>query len=232
MNIDEVAAKLGTNPRRFRETSQFLFAGVPLTGKRVVDVGAGRGATTMWAVLQGAEHVTALEPELDGSTPKSHASFTQLVADYGLGDRIDLRAVPLAGFESSQAFDVAVLNGVVNHLNEPAVVRLHRDPAAVDDFVATLRPLRALLRDGGTAIVADVGRRSIWRVLHVQGPWTQDIEWEKHQQPQTWIDVFRRVGFEPIGARWSPLRGTGRLTGNRIVQFFTMAHFVLHLRAV
>ena len=111
-------------------------------------------------------------------------------------------------------------------------MRLHSDPTAVDEYVQTLRPLRALLRPGSFAIVADCGRRSVWSTIGRQGPWTQDIDWDKHQQPRTWIGVFRRVGFEPHDVRWLPLRRTGRLTGNFVVQYFTMAHFVLRLRAI
>jgi cyclopropane fatty-acyl-phospholipid synthase-like methyltransferase len=211
---------------------RFLFDGLSLEGMRVLEVGSGDGALAVWVVQHGAVRVVALEPELDGSTAGSSNALEAARERLELGDRVELHRVPLAQFDSTEAFDVAILNGVVNHLNEAAVVRLHRDPSAVDEFVETLRPLRALMRPGAMAVVTDVGRRSIWRLLGVEGPWTKHIEWHKHQQPHTWIEVFRRVGFEPYDVRWTPLRDTGRLTGNRVVQFFTLAHFVLRLRAV
>jgi len=216
----------------FEQRARFLFDGIPLEGAVVLEVGAGAGALTAWLARHGAKRVVALEPELDGSTAGASAALEAALADPVLRDVVELHRVPLAEFRAEQRFDLAVLEGVVNHLNEGAVVRLHEDPGAVDEFVEALRPLRRHVRDGGMAIVTDVGRRSLWRLLGVEGPWTQHIEWEKHQQPHTWIDVFRRVGFEPYDVRWSPLRNTGRLTGNRVVQFFTLAHFVLRLRAV
>jgi SAM-dependent methyltransferase len=233
MNLDLVAPRVGfSNPRRYEERARFLFDGVEIADRRILDVGCGHGAATVWAALHGAASVVALEPEMDGSTPGSATALPQVIADLGLEDRVELHRLRLDQFEDDVPFDVAILDSVVNHLNEAAVPYLHSDPAAVDEYVATLRPLRALLRPGGLVIVADCGRRSIWNAVGHQGPWTRDIEWDKHQQPHTCIDVFRRAGFAPHDVRWMPVRWTGRLTGNRVVQYFTMAHFVLRMRAV
>lgn len=212
--------------------ASFLFDGLSLAGADVLEVGSGDGAMTVWVAQHGAARVVALEPELDGSTAGAAQTLELARERLDLGGRIELHRVPLDQFVSPERFDFAILEGVVNHLNEPAVVRLHRDASAADEFVETLRPLRALVREGGMVVVTDVGRRSIWRLLGVEGPWTKHIEWHKHQQPHTWIEIFRRAGFEPYDVRWTPLRNTGRLTGNRFVQFFTLANFVLRLRAV
>jgi SAM-dependent methyltransferase len=232
VTLAEVAPHVGfRDPRRYCEVAGFMFDRLPIAGSKVLDVGCGRGALAVWAALHGAA-VVALEPELAGSTRGSADAFEQTILDFGLEDRIELRRIRLGELEVSGEFDLAILHSVVNHLDEAAVVRLHRDAAAVDAYVKVLRVLRSLLRPGAFVIVADCGRRSVWRMIGIQGPWTQGIEWKKHQQPRTWIEVFRRAGFEPYDLRWSPLRRTGRLTGNWFVQYFTMAYFVLRLRAV
>ena len=176
MNLAELAGRVGyQDPRRYEREAGFLFEGIAVAGKRVLDVGAGRGAFSVWAALQGAASVVALEPELDGSTAGSSVAFEQVVEDFGLSDRVELRRVPLEQLESRAEFDLVLMNGVINHLNEAAVVRLHRDPQAVDEYVETLRALRSLVRPGALAIVSDCGRRSIWNTVGRQGPWTHDI---------------------------------------------------------
>jgi cyclopropane fatty-acyl-phospholipid synthase-like methyltransferase len=230
--LDEVAAKVGLHDhRRYAAYVRFFLGDTPITGSRVLDIGSGRGAHTLWAALHGASSVVALEPERDGSTAGSAAVLADLIESLELRSRVDLRRVGLEELDDAGEFDLAIMDGVINHLNEPAVVRLHRDPVAVAEYVRVLEHLRSLLRPGAFVIVADVGRRSIWRTIGHQGPWTHHIEWEKHQQPRTWIRVFRRAGFDIQDVRWSPLKGTGRLTGNVFVQYFTMAHFVLRFRA-
>jgi cyclopropane fatty-acyl-phospholipid synthase-like methyltransferase len=230
--LDQVAARVGFhNLRRYAAHARFILGDTPISESRVLDIGCGRGAHTLWAALHGASSVVALEPEGDGSTAGSAAVLADLIGALELGDRVELRRVGLEKFDGAGEFDVAIMDSVVNHLNEPAVVRLHRDPVAVAEYVGMLEHLRSLLRPGAFVIVADVGRRSIWRTIGRQGPWTHDIEWKKHQQPRTWIDVFRRAGLDIHDVRWLPLKGTGRLTGNAFVQYFTMAHFVLRFRA-
>jgi predicted RNA methylase len=53
------------SPARYVARARFLFDAVDLHGKRVLEVGCGRGAWVVWAALHGASHVLGLEPEAD-----------------------------------------------------------------------------------------------------------------------------------------------------------------------
>lgn len=213
--------------RRYKARSAFVFSDVPLKGCRVLDVGCGRGSMALWAAIHGASFVMGLEPESAGSTAGTSVAFRGLVKDLGLENSVVLYETPLMDLSIGKPFDLAILYNVINHLDEPSVVRLHSDLSAADQYLRTIRHLRSLLRDGALVIVADCARSSFWSRFGLRGPLTHDIEWEKHQDPEVWAALFERAGFRLRELRWSPLYPFGRISSNRLVQYFTTSHFVL-----
>ena len=69
---------------RYKARSKFLFDGISLSGKRMLEIGCGRGAFCIWAALQGANYVLGIEPEADGSTSGSSNKFNDLIRQCGL----------------------------------------------------------------------------------------------------------------------------------------------------
>jgi hypothetical protein len=81
--------------------------------------------------------------------------------------------------------------------------------------------------------VADCARHNFWNRIGLQGPLTPNIEWHKHQEPETWTGVFGKAGFELMDTRWSPLAPLyflGDLTSARRVQYCAASHFVVRFR--
>lgn len=227
-----VARRIGFRSlRRYKALAGFAFGGLPLSGCGVLDVGAGSGPLSLWAALHGASQVTSLEPEEAGSTAGASEVLRELIEDLGLRERMDIRYMRLEDLSAPASFDVAILYNVINHLNEPAVERLHHDATAAVAYRSLLAHLRQLVVDGATVIVADCARNNFWNRLGLRAPLARNIEWEKHQQPETWVSILTGAGFKLQDLRWSPLYPFGRLTGNRPVQYFTASHFVLRLCA-
>jgi cyclopropane fatty-acyl-phospholipid synthase-like methyltransferase len=229
--IEHAAQSIGyRSPERYVARARFLFDSIDLRGKRVLDVGCGKGAWAIWAAIHGASHVLGLEPEADGARSGTLASFKRLINDLSFEDRVIASSDHLEDTAGVSPFDVAVLFDVINHIDEKAVVALHHDQNAVAKFVATLRQMKALLGRGATVIVADCGRKNLWNTFGLRSPLAPTIEWEKHQEPEIWISIFRQAGFQLLDLRWSPLYPFGRLTSNRLAQFATASHFVLRFR--
>ena len=60
---------------RYRLRGNFLFERISLTNKHVLEVGCGTGAWAIWAALHGADRVVGIEPEAEGSSPNTLATF-------------------------------------------------------------------------------------------------------------------------------------------------------------
>lgn len=232
--VSEASRKVGyRSPARYRKRCEFLFDGIDLRGKRVLDVGCGSGALAIWAALEEASWVLGIEPEADGSTGGSLDQFRRAVVDLDLGSTVESKACVLQDLAASEdGFDVVALYQVINHLDEEAVVELHRSVEAMSKYVTALRHLRELTRRDGVVIVSDCDRRNMWNDIGLHNPLMPTIEWEKHQPPTVWVEVFKRAGFVLKDLRWSHIYPFGRMSDNKLLHYMTFSHFTLRFVAV
>lgn len=233
VQFDQAGKLVGyANGERYRVRGNFLFAGIPLQDACVLEIGCGTGAWAIWAALHGARHVVGIEPEAEGSSTNVLAQFRRTTEMLGLSHCIETTNQTLQELSpSADLFHVVVMYDVINHLDEDAVVVLHRDPIARERYVDHLRHLRSLMHPQGWLIVADCARTNFWNQLGLPAPFARSIEWHKHQNPAVWTDVLHRAGFQRADLRWSPLQPFVTLTANRFVQYLTCSHFVLRLRS-
>jgi cyclopropane fatty-acyl-phospholipid synthase-like methyltransferase len=213
---------------RYRQQCEFVFKGIPLAGKRVLDVGCGRGAFVLWAAINGAELALGVEPEAAGGQTGSLGALERSIRSLGLTNAV-ARSSRLEDLtpDADGRFDVIVLFNTINHLDEAAVCRLHESAAAQERYASLLTRLWDLTSGQGVVIVADSGSKNLWRTLGRRPRFVRSLEWEKHQQPGVWSAVFSRLGFEIMDLRWSPVYPTPWLTGNRVGQWALWSHFVL-----
>ena len=121
---------------------------------------------------------------------------------------------------------------VINHIDEDAVLELHKSDKAAEVYKAKLEHLRSLLVVGGMVIVADCGRRNFWNDIGLRNPLMPTIEWDKHQQPDVWVKMFTEAGFKVHDLRWSSIYPTGPLLSNKTAHYFTLSHFTLRFMSV
>ena len=218
-------------PVYYQEKCRFLFEGIALEGMRVLDVGCGPGELSLWAAIGGAEYVLGIEPESAGSSKGVLEKFNGLISKFGLNN-CEANASFLEGLKNEKPFDIVILYNVVNHLNEDAVVKLHRDESARQQYRKHIDTISQLMNEEGILILADCSRSNFWNSLHLKSPLVPSIEWEKHQHPKTWLALFQERGFALMDVRWSPLNRSllRRLTGNYLCSYLTSSHFVLRLQ--
>jgi len=132
---------------------------------------------------------------------------------------------------NGRRFRLILSHSSVNHLDEDACMKLGDDPAARRRYVELFGKVRDLLEPGGTFILSDVARENYWAKLGRPSPWAPEIEWEKHQEPETWCGVLEDAGLEARAWRWFHpyygLRRLERLLDNRVAARCLSSVFVI-----
>ena len=208
------------------------FGDVDLRAKSLLDIGAGSGEVSLFAACAGASRVVALEPEAAGSSTGMRAQFDRLSRELGVQDRIELVPVTFQAYDpGASRFDVLSLIASVNHLDEQACTRLHRDKDARERYRAIFTKLKRLAAPCARVIVSDCSSHNVFADLRLKNPVARAIEWHKHQPPELWAELLAEHGFARPSIRWASfnsLRAPGRaLLGNRIAAYLLTSGFCL-----
>jgi len=228
--LEKTAQLVGySSLERYAMKARFLFDGIQIKDKDVLDIGCGKGAWLLWAVQHGAKFSVGIEPEIEGSTKGTLSALNSAIIELGL-DGTWISGCKLYDLPYGN-FDIAILHNVINHLDERNVQLLHNNSAAVRLYAdMIMRDLFSRLKNGAWVIVADCMRTNFWNMIGLESPLARGIEWHKHQNPGIWRDVFTQAGFNFVDLRWSPLQPFPRITSNRLVQFLTSSHFVMRFQ--
>jgi hypothetical protein len=219
------------NVGNLRFYTDYLFDGVPLTGRSVLDVGAGDVVYSLYAAAAGARRVVALEPEAAGSTAGVTDRFLRLRERLAL-DSVELRTESFQDFDAAGGpFDVLFLHAVINHLDEAATMEIGSSEAARQRYRTLFSKLASIGAPGARLVASDASPHNLFRRLGVKNPLQPTIEWEKHQPPETWARLLEDVGFGDRRIRWNSintLRRPGRiLLGNRAAAWALDSSFCL-----
>lgn len=220
------------NRNTTRELLRDLFRGIDLRGARVLDVGGGEGLCSFYAALCGAREVVCLEPEAAGSS----ARITSLLERIrGALPRLPVRPESklLQHFHDAEGFDVVLMNASINHVDEEACIRLHRDAAAREAYGRVFGHMAGLARRGARLVVADCTRYNFFAALGCTNPLFPAIEWQKHQAPGLWARLLQEAGFRRPRVSWRPIYRFGAagrlLTANRAAAYFLKSMFRLEM---
>ena len=233
--VAKIARACGyATPERYIARARFLFEGVDLAGKRVLDIGCGPGAWALWSGLEGASYVLGIEPEASGSTNSTFQRFLSTIHETGMDRIVEGKPDFVQNIEVTEPFDVVVAYDVINHFSESHTETLHLPEAreARDFYIEVFRGLRKMVSTGATLILADVARRNFYGDRGVDVPWTRGICWRIHQDPSVWASLFEQAGFRTIDTRWSYPYPLTWLKLNRTASYFYSSHFVLRVKAV
>jgi len=221
------------NFESFLHTYRHQFEGVPLKGRRILEIGSGKGLLSLYMALQGGS-VVGMEPEMWGSTPG--AASLQAGRARRLGVDLEFLDADFNTYDfKDQRFDVIVLEACINHLYEsPHSALAHRPTFEAYQKIAA--HMLALLAPGGVVVATDASRYAFFTMAKKYGirrPWNWEhtsINWRVHQNGSTWAQIFKAAGFSratvdyPVPQKLAPL---APLVNTALANFFLQGRFIL-----
>jgi len=246
LDRDMLASKFGISKQQVERIifrNERYFASTRVKDKNILEIGAGSGLLSCLLSLAGAKSVTAIEPELTGSSKGMLEKFKQNVETFGLNN-VTLIEKKLQDCElPSESFDLAVAIASVNHWDEETCTKLHEDENARKTYVSQFRWIWSSLTIGGQFVVTDLARLNLfsWVSNHwgIPNPLSPTIEWFKHQQPSLWAQFLKRAGFSQVNWKWLSLGLPNvtasklldsRVFNNAILAYLTLSKFVIWAR--
>jgi len=210
-----------------------LFDKVDFQGKRVLDIGGGNGRYCFYAHCKGAEEAICLEPEDDGSRTGVVETFRKVGKLLDV-DNVSVETVTFQDYDpGDKKFDIIILYDSINHLDEDSCIDLLENKTSRDSYMKLFLKLRSIANKGTQLIICDCSRHNFYPFIKIPNPIDPGIEWEKHQAPETWIEMLTEVGFANPNVRWTtfnPLKKIGKLLlGNKIASYFLTSHFHLSM---
>jgi SAM-dependent methyltransferase len=217
-----------------------FFGGVDLTGKHILEIGSGRGLTSVFMGLQGAARVVSMEPGLAGSRPGVLSAQQERVEALGLQQVVTLIDADFNTWDpAGDRFDVVISQASINHLYEsPHHALHHRD--TFERYQQIWQRMRSLLLPGGVCCVSDACRYGLFAMTKRAGlrrPWNTkqtSINWRIHQNPGTWRRIALAAGFSAVEIEYPlpySVRHLGPLVANPVSNFFLRAAFSIRASA-
>lgn len=229
-----IQEKLHSSKGRLQFYLSRLFEDISFENKTFMDVGAGMGLFSFYAACMGAKEVLCLEPEAEGSDEYVRARFRKVLSHLSFLDQVKLDHSTIQSFEPcGKKFDVILLHGSVNHLDEDACIHLLCDENSRNSYRAIFSKINSMANIGAKIIIYDCSRYNFFSLLGIKNPFASDIEWHKHQSPNLWAELLSEAGFCNPKIKWhsfSVLGSLGKLfLGNRFVSYFFSSHYYLRM---
>ena len=225
------------NPPAFAHALGNMFAGIDFAGKRVLEIGSGRGLLALYMAMRGAD-VLSMEPEMVGATAGVIAQQEARVKALGLTNVEILNADFNTWHPGDRRFDVIVSNSSINHLYASAH-HAGQDRETFEAYLGIARRIRGMLGPGGMFVATDACRYAFFSALRefgIRRPWQWErsgVDWRHHQNPSRWKRIFREAGFSAIHIAYPVpyrLRHLKPVVDTAVANFFLQGAFILRAR--
>lgn len=203
-------------------------SGLDFKGKRILEIGCGQGAVSLYmALFVGADVVVAMDENAGEGSNVGVLSTLEGAKNHFELDNIDI--VELDFLKNSFPdghFDIIISNNALHHVITPGLISKNEDIRY--KYVTLFTEIYRLLKPGGVLSIYEYSRKCFWRWFPLKPKKFYTIDWEIHPTTREWESVIKSANFEKITCRFhSPylLKFFGIITETRIFQYFSYTGF-------
>jgi SAM-dependent methyltransferase len=200
----------------------------PLSGKRVLEVGCGKGEVSLYlALFSGARSVVALDEALGEGAPVGvNQALRDAMPLFGVDNLTVIDADIMRNGFSDGTFDIIIANNALHHINDSGLIS--DNPSIRNNYVNMFIKLKHLLAANGILSFYEYSRLSFWRWSPIKFKW-KVIDWELHPTRGEWLSVIQKAGFSVQSCNYCipyPLRHFEKLLANPFAQFMLTPSFI------
>ncbi len=213
--------------------SDILFKNIDLKDKTVLDIGAGNGVYSFYALIKGAKKLVCIEPEFEGSRSNYISSLKKFRKFINREDDVIISTDTFQNFKSEMKFDVVLMHYSVNHIDEENCIVLESSKKSQEIYHNYFQKIYNSMTNNGDLIITDTSKYNFFNFFGITNPFVSTIEWQKHQSPYVWSRYLEKVKFSTKKIQWTApmkLKKFHFLLNNVVFLYFTTSLFRLHMK--
>lgn len=133
-----------------------------LSDKRVLEVGCGKGAVSLYmALFSGAKHVTALDEAAGEGAPGGVTqALKDAISSFEVKNLTVVESDVMKNSFEDKYFDVIIANNALHHVVDSGLV--FQEPRACESYVRLFAELKRMLVPRGMLSILEYSRVSFW----------------------------------------------------------------------